>query len=804
VLHQPVSLLFPAIGIGAVLFLIVILKSFVIAKGNQIITLERRWFGAQMPDGRTVALSNEVGLQARVLGPGFHFLIPFLYKTKKHDFLVISANHVGMVRAITGAPMPSGSIMAKPIDCDLFQDGELFLQNGGEKGPQLSILPEGEYKINPHLFSIDIVQAVMIEDSEVGYVESIAGEPVKREGGNFGSPVDCDNFQDAAAFMKNGGQKGPQISFLVPGLYRVNTILFKVEKKPITEIQGGKVGLIEATDGARIPEGRLLAKRVEGHNNFNDGQAFIEKGGEKGRQLDVLMPGRYRLNPALFRVVEVVDWTHVQADEVGIVTINEGKPITDPLKIAAEELPLEKHNNFQDPQAFITAGGQKGLQIPVLRAGNYAINPWFATIKKVPMTKVAIGECGVVTSYVGEDGADTTDEAVNAKIVKNGCRGIWAEPLQPGMHPINTSICKVDIVPTTQILLNWADNRSSAHELDENLKTITLRTADAFSVNMDVSVIIHIPMQNAPKVIANLGSMQNMISQVLEPAISSHFRNAAQYIEALDLYTKRKELQDAAKKHIDEVLKTHHIDSRDTLIADVVLPIELTKTVSDRQIAEQEKKTYGVQKEAQNTRRELENATAQANMQTEVVKSERNVEIARNVADGKVNEATGARQAAILHAEGAAEAVKITAAANAEATKVNAEANAEAITKVGNAEAEVILAKGTSTAKAYELEVKAMGEKNFGQIRVVNAIAEKGVKLIPDNLVIGGGGGNGSGDLIGSFLGLRLLEQLSGKPFAVSVPKTDEVTTTKVDEASATGTDLKKEGPQSGSDKKKS
>lgn len=742
--------------------LIVIYNSTTIAKGNEIITLERRWFGKQMPDGRTVALSNEVGVQARIIGPGFHFLFPFIYKVTKHKFLVIPPNKVGVVRAITGAPIPSGNVMAKHVDCDLFQDGEAFLKGGGEKGPQLSILPDGEYKINPHLFSVSIVDAIIVEDDEIAYVESIAGQAVTRVGGNFGSPVECDRFQDAAAFIKNGGQKGPQIAFLEPGFYRVNTIMFQVQKFKQVQIPGGKVGLIEATDGARVPEGRLLANKVEGHNNFFDGEAFIKNGGEKGRQIDVLMPGRYRLNPMLFKVIEVVDWTHVGADQVGIVTINEGKPIVDASKIAAEELPLDTHNNFQDPNAFLKAGGQKGLQIPVLRAGNYAINPWFASVEKVDMIKVDIGYCGVVTSYVGPDGEDTTDDLVNAKIVKNGCKGIWADPLQPGKHPLNTKILKVDIVPTTQILLNWADNRSSAHELDSNLKTITLRTADAFNVNMDVSVIIHIPMKNAPKVIANLGSVKNMISQVLEPAISSHFRNAAQYIKALDLYTERKELQSKAKLHIDEVLKVHHIDSKDTLIADVVLPVELTKTVTDRQIAEQEKKTYQTQKEAQIERRGLENETAQADMQPKVVESERNVEIQKNIAEGKVKEAEGSKTAAILHATGEAEATKLKAIANAEATKVIAAADAEKTEKVGTAEAKIILEKGKSNAEAYKLEVAAMGEGNFGRIKVMEQIAQKGVKLIPENIIVGGEGGGG---LIENFLGLSMIEKLTGRKF---------------------------------------
>lgn len=751
------------VSIGIIIVLIV--SSITIAKGNEIITLERLYFGKQMPDGRTIALSTEVGVQARVLGPGIHFLVPFLYKSMKHKFLTIPKDKVGIVRAITGRPISAGKYMANSVVCDLFQDGEAFLLNSGEKGPQLDILPEGEYKINPHLFEVTIVEAVQIADHEVGYVEAIAGELVTRIGGNFGSPVECNSFQDANAFIHNGGQKGPQIAFLVPGFYRINTMLFRIEKKPMTVIPGGKIGLIEAADGKGVPDGRLLGQKVEGHKNFFDGEAFIQNGGEKGRQIEVLMPGTYRINPVLFKVIDIVEWTNVMADQVGIVTINEGKPITDSSKIAAEELPMGTHNNFQDADAFIKAGGQKGLQIPVLRAGNYAINPWFATVEKTDMIRVDIGFCGVVTSYVGPEGADTTDDAVNAKIVLNGSKGIWSEPLQPGKHPLNTKICKVDIVPTTQILLNWADNRSSAHELDSNLKTITLRTADAFNVNMDVSVIIHIPIKNAPKVIANLGSVKNMISQVLEPAISSHFRNAAQYIQALDLYTERKELQDKAKIHIDSVLKVHHIDSKDTLIADVVLPAELTKTVTDRQIAEQEKKTFATQKEAQDERRALENAKAQAEMQPKVVESERNVEIQKNIAEGKVKEAEGFKTAAILQASGESETIRLKAAAQAEATKVTSIAGAEATSKVGMAEAEVILAKGRSTAEAYKLEVDAMGRDAFSQIRVVDKIASNHMKLIPENLVFGGSGKDGGGDMMSNFFGISLLEKLTGKEF---------------------------------------
>ncbi len=732
-----------------VLVLFVLLNSIAIARGNEIITLERRWFGAPMPDGRTVALSNEVGVQARTLGPGVHFLIPFIYKTKKSAFVVIGTDQVGLVRACTGASIPSGEFFARPVECSLFQDGEAFLSGGGQKGPQVMILPPGEHRINPNLFTVDITMAVIIKESQVGIVEAVGGLPCA-PGRIFATPVDCDNFQDGAAFLENGGQKGPQIAILPPGKYRINTSIFRVENRSVTVIPGGSVGLVTAMDGARIPDGRLLANKVAEHSNFEKGDMFIAHGGEKGRQLDVLMPGTYRINTALFEISPPVQWTNIGADEVGVVIVQEGKPILDPSKIAADEVDLAVHNNFQNPAAFLAAGGQKGLQIPVLRSGNYSINPWFAQILKQPMTDVKIGECAVVTSFVGADGEDVTDAQVNAKIVRNGNKGIWAEPLGPGKHALNTKVCKVDIVPTTQILLNWADNESSAHQFDSNLNTITLRTSDAFNVHMDVSVIIHIAMSDAPKVVANLGSITNMISQVLEPAISSHFRNAAQAVQALDLYTKRAELQEKAKVHLQNILKGHHIESKDTMIADVVLPAELTKTVTDRQIAEQERKTYATQKQAQDERKVLENATAQADMQKQVVASERGVEISKNLAD-----------AAIKAAEGEAKATELKADGTAKATKLNADADAEKERKTGIARADVILAQGEATAKSYKASVDAMGSV-FGQLKIVEQIAANHIKLIPDVLITGGGGNGGSSNLE-SLLGLSLIDKLTGK-----------------------------------------
>jgi regulator of protease activity HflC (stomatin/prohibitin superfamily) len=755
-----------------VVSLFIVFKSFANAGPKQYITLEKRWVGKPMKDGRTVALTGEIGLQAKILGPGLHWFWPFINIPMKHNVIVVQSNEMMSLEAVTGIDLPIGEFFGKPVDCKNYQDGEAFLTNGGQKGYQSIMLPPGEYMINPHLFRWKITGEYSVEEGEVGMIEATAGAPIPA-GRIFADPVECDSFQDSEKFFKNGGQKGPQLGVLTPGKYRFNPFLFKFHSGGITIVPGGYVGTVEAVDGQTVPSGRLLAKETEGHENFEKGDLFIKNGGQKGRQLQILMPGSYRINTMMFKVNTNTPWEKIGSEDIGIVTVLEGEPITDPTKIAAEEIDLALHGNFQNAAAYLSNKGQKGLQIPVLRSGNYAINPWFASVKIKPMTTVDIGKCAVVTSFVGKDGEDTSDSKVNAKIVPNGCKGIWKDPLGPGKHPINTETYRVDMVPTNQITLSWADARSNAHELDSNLKTITLRTADAFSVNMDVNVIIHIPMENAPKVIANQGSVASLISQVLEPAISSHFRNAAQYIKALDLYTKRKELQETAKEHIINVLKEHFIDSKDTLIADVVLPEALTKIVSDKQIAEQEKATRIVQTQAEDERRKLSNMTAQANMQGEVVASERGVEIADNVAKAAVKKSEGEKQSAINMASGKSEAVKLEAAANAEKTTLNAEADAKAkkvigeaegkaIESVGLANAKVVLETGKSNAESYKLQVEAMGQDNFGRINSLKEIKDLKLKLVPDVLIMGAGEGSGG---IDNFLKISLLEKVTGKDF---------------------------------------
>ena len=413
------------------------------------------------------------------------------------------------------------------------------------------------------------------------------------------------------------------------------------------------------------------------------------------------------------------------------------------------------------------------MQEQVILAGSYFLNPWFVKMEMVKMTEIPIGHVGVVISYVGEEGKDLSGvEFKHGNIVAKGYKGVWNEPLGPGKYPINPYIMKVEMVPTTNLVLNWASARSESHQLDKNLSTITVRSKDGFPFNLDVSQIIHIPTTEAPKVIARFGNMNNLVSQVLEPTIGNYFRNSAQDSDVIAFLGTRKERQQSAKEHIGHVLEQYNVFGVDTLIGDIVPPESLMKTLTDRKLAEEQKITYETQKKAQETRQALEKETAVAEMQKEIVKADQGVLIAERIADASVKKATGDANSVRLQANaegdrlklmatGEAEKVRLLAKAESEKIELLAKANAEQITLTGNAEAEKILAIGKSNAESYKLSVEAMGGNNFTQLKVMESIATQNVKIMPDVLI--GGGGDGANGGISGLLGLQILDQLGKK-----------------------------------------
>ena len=557
---------------------------------------------------------------------------------------------------------------------------------------------------------------VLIRERQVGIV-------VKRFSGKSLEP---------GRLIALGGEAGLQADALAPGLhFGYWPWQYRIIKVPITIVAQGEIALVLAADGASIPSERILGRVVD-CDNFQDARKFLVNGGEKGRQIGILTAGTYRINTAQFTVItsataaahgmaeDQLILQRVRSDQVGIVTTLDGRPI-DAGEIAGPTIP--GHENFQNAQAFLDGGGSRGLQEQVLLSGTWNLNPWLAQVEQVPMVQIPIGYIGVVISFVGKAHVDVSGvEFKHGDLVNPGHKGVWVTPLYPGKHPLNTRVMKVELVPTTNIVLNWA-TRTEAHHFDEKLSSITVRSKDGFAFNLDVSQIIHVGALDAPKVISRVGSMQNLVDHVLQPIVGNYFRNSAQDYTVLDFLSARSHRQTEAAEHIRTAIGAYDVQAIDTLIGDINPPAELMTTQTDRKIAEEQRKTYETQRAAQEQRQQLVRQTSLADIQQQVVGAEQGVNIAELKANASVKHATGEAEATRLRALGEAEAIRAT---------------------------------GDAKAQAYRAGVESIGVQGYTVMQLMQIVGERNVRIVPDVSVSGATGSNG---LVDGLLGIMLKDQ---------------------------------------------
>ncbi len=294
------------------------------------------------------------------------------------------------------------------------------------------------------------------------------------------------------------GEAGIQADTLAPGLhFFLWPWQYKIRLQEFLVVPQDSIGVVEARAGIPLTEGRVLGKRIEvqsvsgyqGVPGWRRAAGSADHHHSAGNRIGLTLP-------AVFSVTSAAKVLEVPVNAVGVVTAKDGKPLTTG-EIAGPE--VANHNSFQDAQAFIDAGGYKGGQreqgdhsLPAAISINHAV--MFATVEVKAMTAVPIANVGVVIAYVGLPGQDVTGEAFkHGNLVSRGQKGVWNDPLDPGMYPINPYTLKVELVPTANVVLNWADGKTEAHNLDKDLSTITVRSSDGFKFNLDVSQIIRYP-----------------------------------------------------------------------------------------------------------------------------------------------------------------------------------------------------------------------------------------------------------------------------------------------------------------------
>jgi uncharacterized membrane protein YqiK len=605
-------------------------------------------------------------------------------------------------------PNNSVGIVEKRFGAKTLKKG--FIALNGESGFQPDLLRGGIHFLVPFQYHVHIAPLVTISQGHIGYVFARDGEPLAPEQ-TLASNIKANDFQDVRAFLTDGGQRGPQRQILREGTYAINLaqfVIFTAEKIYSLSLSNEDEKLIESM-------GRIIAER--------DGYTAI-----------------------IIRDNE---------DKVGIVTIHDGKSLPNGEIIAqiVGNDPNDNatyHNNFQNPDKFLTGGGMRGRQLQTLVEGTYYINRLFATVEKIEKTVIEVGTVGVVVSYTGTKGNDLSGvEYRHGELVDEGNRGVWAMPLLPGKYAFNTYAGKVEIVPTTNIILKWIHNEIGTHRYDENLTEVSLITKDAFEPTLPLSVVVHIDYQKAPLVIQRFGDVKKLVEQTLDPMVAAYFKNIGQNRTLIELLQQRSDIQNVAGKEMREKFANYNLELEEVLIGTPTAgendhQIEMIlNQLRDRQIALEKIDTYARQQSAAVKERELREAEAKAAQQGSLTSSEINITIQSN--DGKANYQRATQEA-------------------------------ETIRTLASAEAEKTARIGIAQAMATEQQVNAYGGPQYQVMqqvlsRLAEAVEKSGVDLVP-RVVVGGGADGGTTQNLFQSLMVMLLSKEFGED--VTEAKTEE------------------------------
>jgi uncharacterized membrane protein YqiK len=631
----------------------------------------------------------------------------------------IPNNRVGIVEKLWGSnPLPQGHIIALV----------------GEPGYQADILRGGlhfgwwrwQYRIHQ-------VQLVAIPQGKIGYVYARDGQSLQPSQ-TLGRVVDCNNFQDARIFLGESdgsdesklGQRGRQRAILREGVYAINLALFIV----ITEDVVYRLNLGGQKELENVIGWQKQLREI-------DGFSPVVIGG--------MMETRDPFNPD----------KKIMIDSIGIVAVQDG-PSLPPGEIIApaagnNQSEPNYHNNYQDIEAFILSGGRRGKQYVPLTDGTYFINRWFATVEMIPKTLVPIGYVGVVVSYHGRQGKDVSGDAFrHGERVAEGERGVWERPLGPGKYPFNTYAAGIILVPTTNFVLHWITGRSEAHRYDESLRSIDLVTKDAYEPLLPLSVVVHIDYQKAPSVIQRFGDIKRLITQTLDPMLSAYFRDVAHKKTMIQLLQERDEIQGEAREELRRRFREFDIECVDVLIGkpgteEAGGKIEtLLEQLRLRQLSIEQIETYERQRAAAEKLRVLKEASAHADMQTELSNSSVRIRIAEN--------------------EGDADLAK--ARKRAEQLVVTAQAESQQRVLAGRGEGSRLLQVGVSEASVLLRKIGSFGDPRlYALAQVAEHLSNSSQPLVPERVFMAGSNGeNGHGagasqGLLGTLISLLVAEK---------------------------------------------
>jgi len=313
--------------IVAAIVLILFFTGLKLIRANKVGILTKNMFGKKMPEGQIIARKGEIGIQAKVLMPGLYWRMPIVWSVSRVPVVEIDTASVGIMEAIDGEPLPKGRVLGDEIECNQFQDAEMFLTNHGKKGPQVGILRPGTYRINTRLFNITKSPAIRIGENNVGIAIARDGIPLPpgyiiapKAVNKDGTQADHKFYQNGQLFIDSNGYRGPQLDTLQPGLYYINPLLFDVKAEVVAEVFPGYVAVIRSNVGLELEKGAEGPQPVAGEGRLagpiheDVEKILITDRYTRGIWKEPIAPGKYNLNTIAFTPYSVptsavtIDW----------------------------------------------------------------------------------------------------------------------------------------------------------------------------------------------------------------------------------------------------------------------------------------------------------------------------------------------------------------------------------------------------------------------------------------------------------------------------------------------------------------
>lgn len=690
-----------AVLVLLVLFIVVVLIGPVMIGSNQIAIVEKRFSSKSLENGDFIALNGEAGFQADTLGPGLHFRCRIIYKIYKKDRVTIKQGKIGYVFARSGQALKADQTLGHEIECSNFQDARAFIMNGGQKGPQRSILREGTYAFN-------LAQFIILTEEETYFIP-------------IGSRDENNKIRRMSEVLKKRNGFNPVIISSAAGEEPVsNTVeenseesnqASKYSSKGYYHEKRDNIGVVTTFEGRSLPSDETIApimgdnesESETNHNGFQNIECFLKAGGYRGMQYQVLTDGTYFIN-RLFATVELKSKTIIDVSHVGVVNSFVGKKGSDV-------------SGDQYTHGELVEQGYRGIWQKPLMPGKYPLNPYAQEVILVPTDNFAL--------KWDENAGGQYEYDNNLKklrvITKDGLKP--AIPLSVVVH-INylqapSMIQRFGSV--TKLVEQTLDPMISAHfkhiaetknylELVQGKAGIAKEVLDVMgpefrNFNLELEdVLIDTPDDNGDKMIPQI------VAQLSERQLA---------VEKMTTDTQKMKAAETARLLNEAEAKA----AQQSALTESNIQIQINKNK-----AESDKQSAGIKKE-----------TMQINADAERYKKEIEAE-----ADAKRTR---------LAAEANRDRIKAEAEANAQKIRVEAEAEAEKINNVGGADAERIRKTGDAQAEANKKNVEAYGgAEMLVQKEIMLALAEaikqnENLHLVPQNTVSFGEQDNGNNAL---------------------------------------------------------